>query len=107
MGVGDGQKSEIFDEEDLGLLKSIFNPNLSDRRAEGDSFAPPDTCSSYVNKLRSLVQDEAEIRKKRKEHFFSSDFTVGIAGPLFPSSWTSNLRIDQVVQPQGELLQPR
>lgn len=105
--VADGQKSEIFDEEDLGVLKGIFNPNLSDRRAEGDSFAPPDTCTSYVSKLRSLLQDEAEIVKKRKEHFFSSDFRVGRAGALFPFSWTSNLRIDQAVEPLSESLQLR
>jgi len=105
--VEDGQKSDIFDEADLELLKDMFNPNLSDRRAEGDSFAPPDTCSSYVSKLRSLVQDEAEIQKQRKEHFFSSSFIVGSAGSLFPSSWTSNLRIDQAVQPQSEVYQPR
>merc|ERR1719183_1083808 len=36
----DGSK-QLLNEEDNNLLKSIFNPVLSDRRKEGDRFVPP------------------------------------------------------------------
>merc|ERR1719482_2188705 len=34
--------SKIFKDEDRSLLREVFNPKLTDRRAEGDLFAPPD-----------------------------------------------------------------
>merc|ERR1712217_730526 len=92
--VADGN-APAFEEDDLALLKNIFNPNLSDRRAEGECFAPPDTNSGYVEKLRSLVKEEEEVRQKRRKHFLTSAFKDDCAGPLFPASWTSDSRVAQ------------
>merc|ERR1712187_120878 len=49
--------------------------------------------ASYVDKLRELVKQEEEIRAKRKALFFSSLFEHDNPGQLFPSSWTSSLKI--------------
>jgi hypothetical protein len=93
---------KLFDDEDASLLRDIFNPILSDRRQEGDHFAPPGTGFSYVEKLQNLVKNEELIRIKRKEHFLSANFVVGDAGPLFPSSWTTSLEIERGrVLPEG------
>jgi len=98
---------QAFDDEATGLLQDIFNPNMSDRREEGDHFVPPGASFSYVEKLRSLVKAEMEVRNKRKEHFLSTKFVAGDAGPLFPSSWTDALETARGRQPLkafGELL---
>merc|ERR1712070_725671 len=55
----------IFKAEDKELLKDIFHPNLTDRRSEGDLFAPPDASSTYVTKLRALVKEEGLVRQRR------------------------------------------
>jgi len=80
-------------EEDKDLLRAVFNPFLSDRRSEGDSFIPPDSSRSRVHSLRRLVEEEAKVRRARRLHFCSKDFAVGDAGPLFPSHWTSSVEI--------------
>lgn len=85
-------------EEDRHLLKHIFNPHLSDRRAEGEKFIPPETSSSYVQGLRCLVQEEEQVRAQRKDHFFSKDFAANEPGPLFPSSWTPPFEVARRVQ---------
>jgi len=90
----------LFTDEDKHLLREIFNPQLSDRRDDGELFVPPDSSFSYVQKLRRLVSEEGKARQRRKEHFFSSDFVVGDAGPLFPSSWTSSFELSR-----GRILQ--
>mmetsp|Transcript_74608 Transcript_74608/g.222534 ORF Transcript_74608/g.222534 Transcript_74608/m.222534 type:complete len:1122 (-) Transcript_74608:212-3577(-) len=89
-----------FGEEDGALLRAIFNPFLSDRRGDGDKFVPPSTSFRHVQNLRELVEGEAKTRQSRREHFFSKDFLVGDAGPLFPSSWTSSFEIAR-----GQVLQ--
>jgi len=48
-----------FTDSELALLKAIFNPNLSDRREDGDLFLPPDASFSHVKKLQSLTKAEA------------------------------------------------
>jgi hypothetical protein len=79
--------SQALRESDRQLLRDIFNPALSDRRSEGDSFVPPDTSASYIARLRNLVKEEESVRLQRCNYFFSEDFTTLEPGPLFPSSW--------------------
>jgi len=86
--------SPQFDVDDKVLLRSIFNPHLSDRFHEGDRFTPPNTNSSYVDKLRNLVKQEEQFRKQRLDHFLSTSFAIGKAGPLFPSSWTRSFEVE-------------
>merc|ERR1712217_1011640 len=80
-----------FAEEDEMLLRSVFNPKMSDRREEGDAFVPPDTDSAFVQRLRELVGEEDAVREKRNAHFLSTSFIAGNAGELFPSSWTDKV----------------
>merc|ERR1711907_652767 len=61
----DGSK-QLLNGEDLALLKSVFNPALTDRRIEGDLFVPPSTSASYLKKLRALVKEEETLRARRK-----------------------------------------
>jgi len=78
----------LLSTEDRNLFRAVFNPHLSDRRAEGDCFVPPATDSAYIQGLRRLVQEEESLRQRRKDHFCSTRFDTEDAGPLFPSSWT-------------------
>jgi len=64
----------LLQQDDHALLKDVFNPALSDRRIEGNFFAPPDARHSYVTKLRVLVKEEQAVRQKREEHFASTAF---------------------------------
>merc|ERR1711924_258359 len=84
---------QAFQDEDWQLLCDIFNPLLSDRRAEGDRFVPPDAAHSNVSKLRSLIGNEEWVRLQRKEFFCSKKFMMENPGPLFPSSWTSSFKV--------------
>jgi len=79
---------------DKTLLKAIFNPWLSDRRAEGDHFAPPDASYSHVEKLRALIRGEEAVRNRRRDVFFCKDFSINAPGRLFPESWTSVFKIE-------------
>jgi len=74
--------------EDQALLRRVFNPHLSDRRAEREKFIPPDSSASYVHGLASLIKAEEQVRERRREHFLSKEFLPNEPGPLFPSSWT-------------------
>lgn len=78
---------EAFKEDDCALLKDIFNPELSDRRMEGDLFTPPDASHAYVTKLRSLVKEEKDVREQRKSCFLEKSFLISQPGDLFPHSW--------------------
>lgn len=90
----DGRNCEsVFAAEDKQMLSDIFNPFLSDRREEGAYFAPPDTSSSYISKLRALLKEERCVQDQRQQHFFSCEFQVDNAGPLFPLAWTSPYEI--------------
>lgn len=92
--TGEGKSaSQVFKAGDRDLLRSVFNPRLSDRRDEGDIFTPPDPSPAYLDKLRALLEDELQVRRRRKGHFLSAQFLVDKAGPLFPSSWTSTFHI--------------
>jgi len=71
------------------LLEAIFNPHLSDRRAEGDRFVPPNPSPEYMQKLRKLVKNEELLQQKRRDHFCSKAFATGDPSDLFPTSWTS------------------
>mmetsp|Transcript_23963 Transcript_23963/g.50837 ORF Transcript_23963/g.50837 Transcript_23963/m.50837 type:complete len:1164 (-) Transcript_23963:85-3576(-) len=85
-------ETAIFKDEERKLLSSIFNPSLSDRREEGEGFVPPCADSAYVRGLRRLLEEESQVRQKRKEAFFSVDFGIeGISGPLFPCHWAASL----------------
>jgi len=86
----DTEQASVFGDDDKKLLRDIFHPVLSDRREEGDRFSPPDTSFTYAEKLKALVQKEKQVQEQRKDHFFSTDFVLGQAGPLFPSSWNSS-----------------
>jgi hypothetical protein len=80
-------------EQDRLFLKSVFNPHLSDRHEEGARFVPPQPTSAHLRKLHALVEQEQDVRQRRKEHFLSPNFTMSSAGPLFPASWTAKLEI--------------
>jgi len=90
----DGTRSTLS-AEDKELLASVFDSSLSDRRAEGERFVPPATSVAYMDSLRQLVKEESLVREQRREHFLSSRFVMGNAGPLFPSSWTASFRIER------------
>merc|ERR1719387_946476 len=77
----------MFKKEDHSLLRSVFNPNLSDRRADGDCFIPPETRCGYIEKLRKLVAEEEMVRQTRKNAFCSALFNAEDPGELFPWSW--------------------
>jgi len=85
--------ASALDEEDCTLLANVFHPHLSDRREEGASFVPPPTSLTYMHRLKTLVAEEATVMERRKEHFFSEDFLMESAGPLFPSSWNSTIEL--------------
>merc|ERR1712232_1439203 len=66
-----------FTVEELALLKAIFNPNLSDRREDGDLFLPPDASFAHVKKLQGLTKSEHNARTERKAQFLSDKFVAG------------------------------
>mmetsp|Transcript_33795 Transcript_33795/g.63069 ORF Transcript_33795/g.63069 Transcript_33795/m.63069 type:complete len:649 (-) Transcript_33795:59-2005(-) len=109
------EKGYGFKNEDHALLQAIFNRNLSDRRAEGGRFIPPDNSPEYVNKLRKLVTNEQVLHQQRQEHFCSENFATGDPGELFPTSWTSTFELARgetkvkvsEAGPKGSLLQRR
>lgn len=86
-------KGGVIADDSCELLNSVFNPHLSDRRSEGDLFTPPPTNVVYMRKLKELVKAEQAVQQKRKEHFFSTEFAIDKAGPLFSSSWTSSFQV--------------
>jgi len=86
----DRETGSVFAAEDVRWLKALFNPKLSDRRDEGESFVPPNANPEYLRMLRGLLREEEATRQQRKAHFFSADFQVDSAGPLFPSDWASS-----------------
>lgn len=94
---------EILKKEDKSLLRKVFNSKLSDRRSEGDLFAPPDASHTYVTKLRALVKEEESVRQRRKANFFAKAFAVDEPGPLFPSSWKSSFE-SNAQRPQTTLV---
>eukprot|EP00415_Alexandrium_ostenfeldii_P001195 UN1195 len=93
----------MFNEDDKNLLRKIFNPNLSDRREDGECFVPPDTSFAYVQRLRALVKEEEAVLQLRKDHFFSSAFSQQSPGPVFPASWKPVVEISR----QESQLHPR
>jgi len=90
--IGDALDSP-FDEESKSLLRLVFHPALSDRETEGDRFVPPDTSSSYVQRLHGLVEEERDVQRRRRDHFCSKAFRMESPGPLFPSAWVSAVEI--------------
>jgi len=104
-------RASAFNDEDRTLLAAVFNPSLSDRRAEGDLFLPPPTNLPYLSKLRTLVKAEVSVTEQRKAHFFSRSFVVDNVGPLFPMSWTDTIELggerSQAQTQKGMTLQPR
>lgn len=97
----DGSR-KLFSDDDEAFLRKVFNPNLTDRRAEEDLFVPPDASYSYVQKLRVLVKEEDAVRERRTHLFFSKDFKMGKPGTLFPHSWTSSFEIADGSDPVRE-----
>jgi len=97
---------KLFKDDDLALLKNVFNPALADRRSEGDLFIPPDASYSHVQKLRELVKEEETVQERRKELFFSVDFLMGDPGRNFPRSWTPTFEITHgrrsIPAPEGQ-----
>jgi hypothetical protein len=89
----DGQCASTWEPDELKLLRSVYNPSLSDRRLEGQNFSPPDIDPAFISKLSSLVKNEDEVRRQREEHFFSIAFSKNDPGPLFPSSWISYVSV--------------
>mmetsp|Transcript_162071 Transcript_162071/g.519672 ORF Transcript_162071/g.519672 Transcript_162071/m.519672 type:complete len:971 (+) Transcript_162071:80-2992(+) len=107
--VVDGDDAAGLEEEDWHLLRSIFNPQLSDRRSEGGRFVPPVAHFGYVHKLRDLAKQEELVLQQRQDHFLSSDFAMDRAGPLFPWTWTSSFEVlhRQAAPPPGAWLEER
>mmetsp|Transcript_123591 Transcript_123591/g.384783 ORF Transcript_123591/g.384783 Transcript_123591/m.384783 type:complete len:1284 (+) Transcript_123591:36-3887(+) len=97
----------VFNSEDQCLLKQVFNPNLSDRRDEGDSFTPPDPSAAYIEKLRRMVKREEKVRQQRRELFFSPKFVASNPGPVFPYSWNSTFEISSGGKSDSGLLKLR
>jgi len=91
----DDDSQKTFAGEDHTLLCKVFNPALSDRRAEEDLFCPPDTSSAYISKLRDLVKAEESLSEQRKELFFDKLFSMSEPGSTFPASWTSTLSVSR------------
>jgi len=85
--------SSPFKESDQALFRAIFNPCLSDRRADGVFFVPPDANYSHVTKLHVLVKEEEAVRQQRQTAFCSKDFMLSRPGVLFPSSWTCKFEV--------------
>mmetsp|Transcript_105606 Transcript_105606/g.256478 ORF Transcript_105606/g.256478 Transcript_105606/m.256478 type:complete len:835 (+) Transcript_105606:1-2505(+) len=85
------------------VFRELFNPFLSDRRGEGDFFVSPDNSSTYMEKLRALIEKESKVRHQRKESFFSKDFEVGEPGPLFPASWAGSIKVGSGKIPKRSL----
>lgn len=83
------------------MMLEVFNPYLSDRREEGDDFMPPDSNSRYLERLCGMLDLEEAVRRRRVQHFLSTSFAVGQAGPLFPSSWTSSVKVEKVDAPHS------
>jgi len=88
--------------ESAPLLKELFHPCLSDRRAEGVNFIPPDSHAEHLSRLRELLLKERALRLSRVEHFRSDAFTIGNPGQLFPSSWRPSVTAELSSQ-QGSL----
>jgi hypothetical protein len=86
-------EGSILGEEERRLFAAVFHPRLSDRRSEGERFVPPGTSTAYLKALRAQVQEEEQVRSRRKEHFFGDGFVAGAAGELFPASWTDSFEI--------------
>lgn len=78
--------------EDKAMLKLIFNPNMSDRRTEGERFVHPDLNLSYMQRLQRLLADEALVVQQRKDAFFNQDFNIEKPGSMFPS-WAAPFEI--------------
>merc|ERR1712192_35485 len=101
MALGDAfwagleQDAGTFKPEDRKILNELFNSELSDRRAEGDKFVPPDASCSYVSRLRELLKEEEFVRQRRKEHFLSEAFAMQNPGALFPSSWKASVEVSR------------
>jgi hypothetical protein len=87
----DDDSKKPLPDSDRTLLRSVFHPVLSDRRADGDAFCPPDARLSYVTKLHALVKEEDSIRQRREMYFFSPEFVMTDPGELFPSSWAASV----------------
>merc|ERR1719277_206897 len=86
------------------MLRQIFNPHLSDRRGEGNLFVGLDPSEAYLQRLRRLLEEEVGVRQWRKDHFFSKNFAIGNAGPLFPASWSFAVEVEEA---RGHRLDPR
>lgn len=82
-------------ENERCFLQMLFNPCLSDRRADGHVFIPPDQSAQNVQTLRSLIQNEEKVQICRQEHFVSSQFSMINAGPYFPKAWNSCFTIER------------
>merc|ERR1712217_52249 len=89
----DKSSESAFEDEDKKLLKAIYDPCLSDRRDEGDNFVPPDPNMKYIENLRNLVKEEDAIRQLRANQFLNEKFAATNPGPMFPSSWTSCIKV--------------
>lgn len=92
----------VFRDQDKALFRDLFNPKLSDRHDEGERFVPPNMRASYVAELRSLILEERDLQQKRKDEFFSKDFTVGNTAS-FPSSWANSFNVSQEGASVGDL----
>jgi hypothetical protein len=99
------EDAKIFKDEDRALLRKVFDRKLSDRRAEGDLFVPPDASHSYVSKLRALVKEEDSMRKRRTANFSSKSFSMEEPGVLFPFTWKPSFESSSCTmqRPHGSL----
>lgn len=96
-GLREGYRT--IKDEDKELLEGIFNAALADRTQEGDRFIPPNPNTSYIVKLRNLVNEEKSLLKKRKLAFCDRSFLPSHAGPEFPRSWTSGFKLENGFSP--------
>jgi hypothetical protein len=101
MAIGDAfwagleDDSNVFKLDSKAILKEIFNEKLSDRRLEGEKFIPPDASYSYVCRLRELLKEEDNVRRRRMDLFFSEDFDTDRLDAAFPSCWKTSAEISR------------
>jgi len=88
-------------DEDVKLLKGLFNYTLADRMQEGDAFIPPDPNVQYVSKVRAILSEEKGTRERRARRFLDKSFVPGDAGREFPRSWTSRFQVERDGQKQA------
>merc|ERR1740139_220578 len=101
-------QASMFSDDSQDLLKAVFDSSLCDRKGEGELFMPPPTTSA--DKLRALVEAEANVRQNRKSFFLSPAFSPeggNFGSGIFPSSWKPTVELSKAWRNEKQSLKPR